>query len=90
VGFYFAAEGATQTGSLETTLGSASVPSLRTDGFHSEGDKNPICGHAFAIRAGVDSVMLETVLMLTGLASCVVILIAFWGTDLLQMRRRRE
>jgi len=34
--------------------------------------------------------MLETVLMLTSLACCVVMLVAFWGADLLQMRRRRE
>jgi hypothetical protein len=36
-----------------------------------------------------DSVMLEAIVLLLGVSTCALILIAFWGLDLLGMRRRR-
>ena len=43
-----------------------------------------LCG-----TGGDDSIMLEAIMLLLGLAACALILIAFWGLDLLGMRRRR-
>jgi hypothetical protein len=34
--------------------------------------------------------MLESIVLLLALATCALILIAFWGLDLLGMRRRRR
>jgi hypothetical protein len=36
-----------------------------------------------------DSSMLEAIVLLLGVSTCALILIAFWGLDLLGMRRRR-
>jgi hypothetical protein len=36
-----------------------------------------------------DSVMLEAIVLLLGVSTCALILIAFWGLDLFGMRRRR-
>jgi hypothetical protein len=36
-----------------------------------------------------DSIMLEAIVLLLGVSTCALILIAFWGLDLLGMRRRR-
>jgi hypothetical protein len=36
-----------------------------------------------------DSTMLEAIVLLLGVSTCALILIAFWGLDLLGMRRRR-
>jgi len=33
--------------------------------------------------------MLEAILVLLGIATCALILIAFWGTDVFGLRRRR-
>ena len=35
-----------------------------------------------------DSIMLEAIVLLLGVSTCALILIAFWGLDLLGMRRR--
>jgi len=45
--------------------------------------------HAFATPARSDSIMLEAIVLLLGVSTCALILIAFWGLDLLGMRRRR-
>jgi hypothetical protein len=36
-----------------------------------------------------DSIMLEAIVLLLGVSTCALILIAFWGLDLLGMRRRK-
>ena len=36
-----------------------------------------------------DSIMLEAIVLLLGVSTCALILIAFWGLDLRGMRRRR-
>ena len=36
-----------------------------------------------------DSSMLEAIVLLLAVSTCALILIAFWGLDLLGMRRRR-
>jgi hypothetical protein len=45
--------------------------------------------HAFVKPARSDSIMLEAIVLLLGVGTCALILIAFWGLDLLGMRRRR-
>lgn len=40
-----------------------------------------LCG-----TGGDDSIMLEAIMLLLGLAACALILIAFWGLDVLGMR----
>jgi hypothetical protein len=40
--------------------------------------------------AGGDSVMLEAVLLLLGLASCALVVVAFWGSNLLGSEWRRQ
>ena len=37
---------------------------------------------------GDDSIMLEAIMMLLGLAACALILIAFWGLDVFRIRSR--
>jgi hypothetical protein len=44
-----------------------------------------LCG-----TGGDDSIMLESITLLLGLAACALILIAFWGLDVLGMRSRRR
>ena len=49
-----------------------------------------IAMHAHPLRrAGDDSDMLEPVVLLLSVATCALILLAFWGLDLLRFRRRR-
>jgi hypothetical protein len=36
-----------------------------------------------------DSIMLEAIVLLLGVSTCALIIIAFWGLDLRGMRRRR-
>jgi hypothetical protein len=45
--------------------------------------------HAFCITSGVIRVMLEAIVLLLGVSTFALILIAFWGLDLRGMRRRR-
>ena len=35
-----------------------------------------------------ESIMLEAIVLLLSLATCALILVAFWGLDLLRIRRR--
>jgi len=44
-----------------------------------------LCG-----TGGDDSIMLEAIVLLLSLATCALILIAFWGLDLLRIRSRRQ
>ena len=44
-----------------------------------------LCG-----TGGDDSIMLEAIVLLLILATCALILIAFWGLDLLRSRSRRR
>jgi hypothetical protein len=44
-----------------------------------------LCG-----TGGDDSIMLETIMLLLGLEACALILIAFWGLDVLGIRGRRH
>jgi len=41
-------------------------------------------------QKGVDSMMLETILALLGLATCALVLVSFWGTDLFGSRTRKR
>lgn len=54
---------------------------LNDDNFAAE-------AHAFCDTSGVIR-MLEAIVLLLGVSTCALILIAFWGLDLLGMRRRR-
>lgn len=45
--------------------------------------------HAFCDTSGSDSSMLEAIVLLLGVSTLALILIAFWGLDLRGMRRRR-
>jgi hypothetical protein len=42
-----------------------------------------LCG-----TGGDDSIMLEAIMLLLGLAACALILIAFWGLDVFRIRSR--
>jgi hypothetical protein len=45
----------------------------------------------YALRTGGDdSIMLEAIMLLLGVAACALILIAFWGLDVLGIRSRRR
>src|SRR5258705_10057646 len=41
-------------------------------------------------QKGVDSMMLETILALLGLATCALVLVSFWGSDLFGSRTRKR
>jgi hypothetical protein len=41
-------------------------------------------------QEGVDSMMLETILTMLGLATCALVLVSFWGSDLFGSRTRRR
>jgi hypothetical protein len=56
-------------------------PHLNDDNFATE-------AHDFCDTSGVIR-MLEAIVLLLGVSTCALILIAFWGLDLLGMRRRR-
>jgi hypothetical protein len=57
--------------------------------FRSEsGDKVPTRAHVVG-AGGDDSIMLEAIVLVLSLATCALILIAFWGLDLLRIRSRR-
>ena len=45
---------------------------------------------AFYSHGEVGSIVLEEILALLGVAACALVLIAFWGTDPLGMRRHRS
>jgi hypothetical protein len=55
-------------------------PELNSDNF---------TAGAHALDQRSDSIMLEAIVLLLGVSTCALILIAFWGLDLLGMRRRR-
>jgi hypothetical protein len=42
---------------------------------------------SFVAWIGDDSIMLEAIVLLLSVATCALILLAFWGLDLLRMRR---
>jgi hypothetical protein len=44
--------------------------------------------HAFR-TGGDDSIMLEAIVALLAIATCALVLIAFWGVDLLSMQRAK-
>jgi hypothetical protein len=48
------------------------------------------CARILRGTGGDDSVMLEAIVLLLSLATCALILIAFWGLDLLRSRSRRR
>jgi hypothetical protein len=48
------------------------------------------CARILCGTEGDDSVMLEAIVLLLSLATCALILIAFWGLDLLRSRSRRR
>jgi hypothetical protein len=70
------------------------VSSVQGKGFvrnlvNSVGDK--VSTRAHAVRTGGDdSIMLEAIVLLLSLATCALILIAFWGLDLLRIQSRRQ
>jgi len=51
-------------------------------------DKFPMRAHRLR-RGANDSIMLEAIVLLLSLATCALILIAFWGLGVLRVRRRR-
>jgi hypothetical protein len=63
---------------------------VSSGGWPELNDDNFTAGaHAFASPARSDSIMLEAIVLLLAVSTCALILIAFWGLDLLGMRRRR-
>ena len=70
------------------------VSSVQGKGFvrnlvNSVGDK--VSTRVHVVRTGGDdSVMLEAIVLLLSLATCALILITFWGLDLLRIQSRRE
>jgi len=53
------------------------------------GDKVSTRAHLVG-AGGDDSIMLEAIVLLLSLATCALILIAFWGLGLLRIRSRRQ
>jgi hypothetical protein len=53
--------------------------------FNMLDDRTPTSAHPLR-HGGDDSIMLEAVVLLLSLATCALILIAFWGLDLLRIR----
>ena len=65
-----------ENGFVPSLIGKCAITKLRRAPIVCDGD-------------GDDSIMLEAIVLLLSVTTCALVLIAFWGLDLLRMRRRR-